>query len=150
MRFPYAEWPRWARLVALAALAVVALAVMVRLVLDPIATHLTRRSLSQLDGVRGDFDRVHVTLFGPGYTITRLKLIQHPGGDWKAPVFFAETVHVGVDWRRLFHRELVARARLVEPKITVISRPARGPVKPKAAKAPDISTQLQHVTPLKV
>src|SRR6266853_6296233 len=121
MRFAYAAWPRWARRVAVAALMVVALAVMVRLVLDPIATDFTRRSLSQMKGMRGDFDRVHVTLFGPGYTITRLKLIQHPGGDWKAPVFFAETVHVGVDWRRLLHRELVARARIVEPKITVVA-----------------------------
>lgn len=151
MRSAYSEWPRWARRVAVAALVVVALAVIVRLVLDPIATHFTRRSLSQMEGMRGDFDQVHVTLFGPGYTITRLKLIQDPGGDWKAPLFFAETVHVGVDWRRLFHRELVARARIVEPKITVVAQPARGPARPKAAaKAPDISTQLRHVTPLKV
>src|SRR5882724_3360195 len=117
----YAAWPRWARRVVVTVFVIVALAVIVRLILDPLAAHFTRRSLSRLEGMRGDFERVHVTLFGPGYTITRLKLIQHPGGDWRAPLFYAESVHVGVDWRRLLHRELVAGARIVEPKITVSS-----------------------------
>jgi hypothetical protein len=104
-----------------------------------------------MEGLRGDFAHVHVTLFGPGYTITRLKLIDEPGGSWKAPIFYAESVHVGVDWRRLLHGKLVASARIVEPKIEIINRQNdEAPEKPKTKRPPDLSTQLQAVLAVKV
>ena len=140
---------RWPRRLSIALGIVVCVVVIVRLVLDPLAAYATRKSLSKMDGLQGDFDRVHVTLFGPGYTITRLKLIQDPGGSWKAPLFYAEGVHLGVDWHQLLHGRIVATARIVEPKISILNEPA--PEKPKTAKRPpDLSTQLRRVTPLKV
>ena len=146
------RWPRWLRRSAVAALAVAVFVVAVRLILDPVATHYTRQGLSSMEGMQGDFDRVHVTVFGPGYTITRLKVIEDPGGSWRSPLFFAEAVHIGLDWRRLFHGELVARARITEPKIIVVSRETEQKAKTtKTAKAaPDLSAQLQKVTPLKL
>jgi Domain of Unknown Function (DUF748) len=134
-----------------AAIVIFALAVIIRVILDPIATIATRRGLEKMEGMRGDFQRVHATVFGPGYTINRLKLIQHPGGDWKSPLFYAEAVHVGVDWRQLMHGRVAASARIVEPKITVLAGAAE--TKPKAkteAQAPDLSAQLSRITPLKV
>ena len=133
-----------------AAIALFALMVIIRVVLDPIATIATRKGLEKMEGMRGDFQRVHVTVFGPGYTINRLKLIQDPGGDWQAPLFYAESVHMGVDWRQLLHGRLVGSARIVEPKITVLAG-APEKAKPKTeAKAPDLSAQLAKITPLKV
>jgi hypothetical protein len=132
--------------IVLGVLAVVV--VLVRVLLDPVATRFTRKGLDGMKGFRGDFERVHVTLFGPGYTITHLKLIEDPGGSWKTPVFYADSVHVGVDWRQLLHGRIVAAARVVEPKISVIER---GPEKPKTAKRPpDLSRQLQEVLPLEL
>ena len=142
------HWPRWARRLVVAAVVVVAVVVVVRLTLDPVVTRLTRRGLSRMQGLRGDFEGVHVTVFGPGYTITRFKLVEDPGGDWRAPVFYAETVHIGLEWRRLFHRELVARAVIVEPKVTVLA--GAGPAKPKRLKTPDLSAQLETITPFKI
>ena len=139
------RWPR--RLLIIVGILVV-LVVVVRLVLDPIAGYATRKGLDKMDGFRGDFEHVHVTLFGPGYTISRLKLIEDPGGSWKTPVFYAESVHVGVDWRRLLHGKIIAAVRIVEPKIDIISKKEEAP-KPKKA-APDLSVQLPHVTTLKV
>ncbi len=140
----------WQRRLLLAAGIVVALVIAGRLVLDPIATHYTRKGLDQMEGLRGDFARVHVTLFRPGYTITRLKLITEPGGDWKTPIFYAESVHVGLDWRSLLHGQLVAAARIVEPKIDVISGEKEEAAGPKAKRPPDLTAQLRKVTPLKV
>jgi hypothetical protein len=139
--------PRWARRTVTGALVVLALVVIVRLILDPVAAYATRRGLGSMKGLRGDFDRVHVTVFRPGYTITRLKVIQEPGGEWRAPLFFAESVHVGLDWRRLVHGDLVARARIVEPKVTIVARP--GPSKGQP-RAPDLSTELRRATPVDV
>jgi hypothetical protein len=144
-----AHWPRWARRLGIVALILMALAVLVRLVLDPVAAHYTRRGLSQLEGMRGDFAGVHVTLFPPGYTITHLKLTEE-GGETNAPVFYADSVRVGVDWRRLFHAELLARARIVEPKINVVSGAPAEKAKKAAVKAPDISAQLRQIIPVTV
>jgi hypothetical protein len=141
--------PRILRRLLIAVVIVVALVVIVRLLLDPIATAATRKGMAKMEGMKGDFERVHVTLFSPGYTITHLKIIEEPGGSWKTPIFYAEAVHVGVSWRRLFHGELVAAVRLVEPKIDVIA--GKAPEKPKTpAKAPDLSEQLQKVTAFKI
>ena len=132
-----------------AAIVIFALAVIIRVVLDPIAASATRKGLERIEGMRGDFERVHVTVFGPGYTINRLKLIQHPGGDWKAPLFYAESVHLSVDWRQLLRGHLTASARIVEPKITILA----GAQKPKPkteTKAPDLSAQLSKITSLKI
>ena len=141
--------PRWARRSAGVALVVVALVVVTRLLLDPLAAAATRRGLSKMEGLRGEFDRVHVTLFSPGYTITRLRVIEHPDGDWRAPVFFAEAVHVAIDWRRLLHGQLVARARLVEPKVIVVAG-ARPRDDSGKRRAPDLSAELPKIAPLKI
>jgi hypothetical protein len=122
----------------------------VRLVLDPIAAHALRTGMSRMNGLRGDFDRVHVTLFGPGCTITQLALIQDPGGNWKSPVFYADRIHVGVDWRRLIHGQVVASARIVEPKIVVLDEPTPERPKEPHKHAPDLSAQLQALTPLRI
>jgi hypothetical protein len=142
------HWPSWLRRLTIVVVVIGALVVIARLLLDPIATRVTRHGLAGMEGMSGDFERVHVTVFGPGYTITRLKLIQDPGGDWREPIFYAEEVHLGIAWRRLLHGELVARVHIDEPKVTIVAQP--GPTTPKAKKAPDLSAQLQKVTPFKI
>jgi hypothetical protein len=141
---------RWRRRLLIALGVLVLLVVVIRLVLDPIAAYATRKGLSKMEGFRGDFEHVHVTLFGPGYTISRLKLIEEPGGSWKEPLFYAEAVHVGVDWRRLLHGQILASARILEPKIAIISKKEAAPKPNTSTKAPDLSVQLENVTPLKV
>ena len=143
---------RWPRRLLIALGIVVVVVVVIRLILDPVAAHFTRKGLDQMDGFRGDFESVHVTIFGPGYTIQRLKLKEDPGGSWKAPAFYAESVHLSVDWRRLLHAQIVAAARIVEPKIIVTNKKEPGKTKEdKDAKpAPDLSEALQKAVPLKV
>jgi hypothetical protein len=140
----------WQRsLVGLAAL--LAIVLVIRIVLDPIAAHFTRKALSRMKGFRGDFESVHVTVFGPGYTIRRLKIIEDPRGSWNAPIFYAESAHVGLDVRSLMRGKLVAHARLVEPKIEIINDKPPSKKPPAATKpAPDLSAQLGEVTPLEV
>jgi hypothetical protein len=141
----------WAPLVTLGIL--VALIVVLRLILDPLAAHETRSALNQLDGFKGDFQRVHVTVFGPGYDITHLKLIAVPAGADKEdvadnpPLIYVDRLHVGIDWRALLHFKLQASLRLTDPKFTIaLSKTPSSPNK----KAPDLSDQLEKVTALKV
>jgi Domain of Unknown Function (DUF748) len=131
----------------------VALIIVLRLILDPLATHETRAALDQLEGFKGDFQRVHVTVFGPGYDITHLKLIAVPAGADKEdvadarPLVYVDRLHVGIDWRALLHFKLQASLRLTDPKFTIA--PSKAP-STSSQKPPDLSDQLEKVTALKV
>lgn len=131
----------------------VALIIVLRLILDPLANHKTRAALNKLDGFKGDFQRVHVTVFGPGYDITHLKLIAVPDGVDKddvgdnPPLIYVDRLHVGIDWRALLHFKLQASLRLTDPKFTIA--PSKAPSSPNK-KAPDLSDQLEKVTALKI
>ena len=137
---------RWARRLAVVALVLAALFIGVRVALDPLAARETRQGLARMHGFRGTFDHVHVSLVPPGYTITHLKIIQEPGGRWDAPLFYADKIHLDLVFGRLLHRQLVAKVRIVGPKIVVENEGT----KPGQKRAPDLSAQLRQVTPLDV
>jgi len=126
-----------------------ALAVIIRVILDPLATHFTRRELDQLSGYRGELERVHVTIFPPGYAVTHLKLWQDPSGSPRAPMFYADRVDVALDWRKLLHRRLAASVRVEDAKVIVARRETGGAERPPAA-APDLTEQLERIVALKV
>jgi hypothetical protein len=136
------------RRLTIAGIIAVAVLVVARLVIDPIATHQTRKALAAMEGLRGDFERVHVTVFPPRYAISQLALFEQPG-DQREPIFFAEAIDVAVDWRGLFHRRVGAGVRVFEPKITLAGA-QKEPKEPKAQRAPDVSQQLRDAFPLQI
>jgi hypothetical protein len=132
-----------------------AIAIVVRLVLDPMASHEVRKALDGLDGYVGDFERVHVTVRGPGFEIWRFKLAKARGterGDDKAlakdPLIFVEYARLGADWRALLRGRIEGRLRVESPKIAVVqAEEAKSSAKPAA---PDLSAQLRKALPLRV
>ena len=126
----------------------VVLVVAIRLALDPVAAHFTRKALNEAEGIRGDFDSVHVSIFPPGYQIHELSIIEEPGGDWKKPLLRAERAAVEVEWRRLLSAELSTRMRIEEPKINYVKRP--GPPPQPKKPIPDIDSELRKLIPARV
>jgi hypothetical protein len=123
----------------------VALLVVVRLVLDPVATRLTRGALKKLDGFTATFTDVHVGVLPPSFTITNFKLIEEPAGRWDEPLIFADRAQVGLLWRKLFHRQLVAWARIDGPKFVAARHHEE-----KTKKAPEVGEQLGNLAPVKM
>ena len=126
---------------------VIAVVVLVRLILDPIAAHYTRKELNASDSLRGDFQRVHVTVFPPGYEIHRLKIDERVDPDWKHPLFYAERVTAALDLRSLLHGRLAAHARLDDPKIIFTERAKTAK---KSARPPDLAPTLRRILPARV
>jgi hypothetical protein len=143
--------PRAARIILWIALVLVVLAVLIRLVLDPIAAHYTQKALDGMPDYRGQFESVHVTMFPPGYAIHKLKLSEElRDGPAHEPFLYADHAHVGLSGSELLHGRLVARLRIDEPKITVIQRvPAREEKKPPT-KQPHPAEQLRKMPKLRV
>ena len=136
--------PGWPRRALFGLGLLLALIVIIRIVLDPIAAHFTRKQLNESAEVSGDFESVHVTLLPPGYGIRRLKIIE-ARGDWRHPLFYAEHARVTLDWRRLLHAELAARLRLDGPKMVLTATGGKG-----GKKIPDIGAALEKVIPARV
>ncbi len=164
---PRARWLYW---VAILLVILVGLAVVIRVIVDPIATHYTRQGLKEAKGISVDFQRVHVTLLPPGYEIRRFKM--RDGSRTREPLLYVPTARVSIDWRQLFHGRLNASLTLDRPKVTVVNRasgqsapedegdadesdakPATPRAKPKAkssAGVSDIERSLQQLLPLRV
>jgi hypothetical protein len=132
--------------------AVVLLGVAVRLALDPVAAHYTRKALDEMPGYQGSFAGVHVTLLPPGYEVRRIKLTEElRGGPARQPVLYAERAQVRLLGRELLHGRIVARIRIDEPKITVIRRLHAAEKKKKAAAPPPgLADQLEKQRPMRV
>jgi Domain of Unknown Function (DUF748) len=136
---------------AIVAGVVVALCILVRLILDPLATHETRKALDGLDGFEGEFAGVHVTLFPPSYTITRLAVWPTPGGTRREPLFFVERLYATVSGSDLLHAHLVGSLRLEDPKISLLHEETKAPKTEKPpGPAPDLSPQLTKALPFRV
>jgi hypothetical protein len=139
----------------LIALAVVlGLAILIRLVLDPIATYETRKALHSLEGFDGALAGAHVTVVPPGYTVTHLKVVERPAEESnpasaRAPLLYVDRAEVRVSGRELLRGHLVASLRVERPKIN-LPPAAKRPAAKEAARAPDLSAQLAQVPPLRV
>ena len=151
MRRRLHDLPRWLRWLLFVVTILAALLVIIRVVLDPIATHFTRQALDEAEGIEGRFDSVHVTVFPPGYEIHELTLIESPGGEWKRPLIRAERIGVALQSKRLLDGELSARMRIEEPKILFVKRPAGPPLKKgETPEIPDVDAQLRELIPARV
>ncbi len=127
---------------------VLAVAIVVRLVLDPVAAHQTRKALDKLEGLRGDFAKVHVTVLAPGYEITNLELREENAPRNAPPLVFVKKARVGLDWRELLRGRLVASVALHEPKLSITA--AKTTKQQPSPKAPDLSAQLEDAPPLRI
>ena len=67
--------PRWLRRLLIAGAIVIAVLALIRIFVDPVAAHFTRKALAEADGIRGDFLSVHVTVFPPA-SVARLATAQ--------------------------------------------------------------------------
>ncbi len=143
---------RWARRIVVILAVLVGIAVVIRLVLDPIAAHFTRKALAESDAIRGDFSSVHVTLLPPGYEIRKLKLVTREDPDWKLPLFYAVRTKATLDLGQVLHGHIVARARLESPKIIISAAPheVKEKAKEKAPQLPDLAAELRRIMPATV
>jgi hypothetical protein len=123
----------------------VVLAIVIRVVLDPVAAWYTKRTLARSPAFRASFSDVHLSILPPAYEIRRFKIIEEPGGRWDEPLFFVERAQVGVLWRELLRGHLVGRVFLEKPKGVAVRRHEQ-----KAKKGGDVAKEMEEVAPLRV
>jgi len=147
---------KWPRRVLIGLAILLAIIVVVRIVLDPIAAHYTRKALSAAEGMESRFDGVHVTVFPPGYEIRQLAVVETPGGTWKRPLFEVDRAAVSLYWRRLLQGRIGIALRLDQPKIQITQR-SEAPTevkkqveKHKPRSAMEVASKLEELMPARV
>jgi hypothetical protein len=111
--------------VGLALLGALALAlVVIALALPPWARAKTREALDSLDGARGDFQNVKVTLFPLRYAVTRLK-VTRDDAVVKQPFFYAERIEVTLRASSLLRGVLAGSVEADRVKV-VLEQPKPG------------------------
>jgi hypothetical protein len=98
-------------------LGVLVLAIVFRLVLDPIATHYTRRALREMPNFTGDFDHLHISLFPLGYNIYGLSIRESPVKESAKPLLEIEALEARLIFTDLLRATLGASADLTGVKV---------------------------------
>jgi hypothetical protein len=117
--------------------------------LQPLARWETRRVLGSLQGMRGTYDSVHVTVRGLSYEIRGLRVEKvGPNGEGH-PFFRVDQARAGVYFRELLHGHLVAAVDLSRPHLTLVqsNEPAE---KRTPQEAGGVAKHVQAMLPLRV
>jgi hypothetical protein len=138
-------------------LKVLAIAVVVLLVLagaglialQPLARWETRRVLGSLQGMRGSFQSVHVTLRGLSYEIRGLRLDKvGPDGEGH-PFFQVPEARAGIYFHELVRGHVVAAVDLLRPRLTLAQSNEPGE-KRTPQEAGGAAKRVENVFPLRI
>jgi hypothetical protein len=140
---------RLLRRLAVAVAVVVLLVVGLSYALDPLATWRTRRVLAGLEGMKGEFADVEVSLWDLSYAIDGLRIEKlRPGGD-ALPFLAVTRARFGLYWKELLRGHLVATVDLYGPTLNLLT--AHAPEQEQGKKeAPKAGRGLEALAPLRI
>ncbi len=137
---------------------VLVLVVAVKIILNVLAANFTQKGLDSIEGYKGTFSSVNVSLFPIAYTIEDLKLIQD-GKENDEPAVYVKSVNGRVIMRKLLKGQLVATVSVHQAKFTVLIGETKVPSEAKEAADEgakktkqnnlDIGSILEKVIPLR-
>lgn len=133
-------------LVSLAVLAV--LLVAARAALDPLVTWRTRKVLAGMEGMRGRFQDVAVSVHDLSYTIHGLRIEKLGAGGAALPYFQVSRARFGLYFKELVRGHVVAAVDLDEPKMTLVS--AKKQEDQGVEEAPEVGWGLEALAPFRL
>jgi hypothetical protein len=143
---------RWPRRLAVAVAVVAVLVAIVGLALDPLVTWRTRVVLNDLEGYRGRFNDVKVSVRDLSYRIEDLRLEKTSAGGAALPFFEVREAEVGLYWKELVRGHFVAAIRFMGPKLNLVS--AKDPAERQGAgegrETQAAGLQLTKLAPIRV
>ncbi|WP_242340475.1 DUF748 domain-containing protein [Anaeromyxobacter sp. SG66] len=134
-------------LVALAILFVVLVGA--RAALDPLVTWRTRKVLAGMEGMRGRFQDVDVSVHDLSYAIRGLRIEKLAPGGSALPYFQVERASFGLYFKELVRGHVVAAVELEKPKLTLVSAKEQ-PRKQGAAEAPQVGHGIEALAPFRL
>jgi hypothetical protein len=128
---------------------VAVLLVGIRLALDPIVTWRTQRVLDGLEGMRGSFDDVAVSLHELSYEIRGLRIVKVDEEGRSLPFVAADRARFGLYFKELLRGNVVADVDLEAPALSLVSAKAQ-PKKREVAETKEVGRGLEDLAPFRI
>lgn len=120
-----------------------------RLALTPFVESHLRRSLANMQDMRGTFSRLELSVLHASATLHDLEVEKLSREGRRTPYFQLERLEFGLYWTELLHGHLVGAAKADRPKISLVS--AKHPrEEQQVGEAPKIGKKLQSIAPLRL
>lgn len=115
-RRPHRKWK-------MVVLGLVVLILAARASIDPLAHHFTQRGLDKMDGYRGRFSDVTISVFALTYTIEDLRITRVMPDGSEAELFSVAEAYSRVLWRNLLDGTILGMARLRDVRLQIVLVP---------------------------
>lgn len=126
------------------------------LMINPVADYFARKAFADLQGYKGTYKDLSVSVIPPHVEITNLELVKDPSAEGGEFLIFTERARLDVLWKNLFKGAIVMQVNIDHPKLTVIQEPAppeppKPPeVKKPPPKIPDVEKELKKAPPVRI
>lgn len=120
-----------------------------RLALDPIVTWRTRIVLDGLEGMRGRFDDVEVSVHELSYRIVGLRIDKVDEEGKSLPFVAADRAEFGLYFKELLRGNVVADVDLDGPVLSLVSAKAQ-PKKREVAETKEVGRGLEDLAPFRI
>ncbi len=126
---------------------IVALIVAINFLLEPVALKYVNKTLSEIDGYRGEVKDIDIALWRGAYRIDSLKL-DKLNGDFPEPFFQVDAIDISIQWGALFKGSIVGEIVVEKPKLTFAVEPATGEV--QTGEENDWTQTIKDLVPLQI
>ena len=127
----------------------VVLVIGLAIAMQPLVDWETRRVLAVFEGYTSTYGRARLHPFSFKYEVTDVKIVKDSAGGDKEPFLYLKKYEMGVLWRELLHRHVVARVDIDQAKIHLIAAKAKAQQQTDP-EIPDLGPKLKAVLPLEV
>jgi hypothetical protein len=137
----------WTKKTWITVLVLACLLLAFRFSLSHIAKVVVNRQLLQLNGYSGHIDGIGISLWRGAYQIKGLAIVKKEGLA-PVPFFSARSLDIGLQWKALFHRRLVATVLIRQGQLNFVNGPS--PQQGQSGRGEDWGQLLKSLVPLKI
>ncbi len=126
---------------------IVALLLAINFLLEPVALKYVNKTLSEIEGYRGEVKDIDIALWRGAYRIDSLKL-DKMNGDFPEPFFQVDAIDISIEWAALFKGSIVGEIIVERPRLTFAVEPSTGDV--QAGEENDWTQTIKDLVPLQI
>ncbi len=126
---------------------IVALLLAINFLLEPVALKYVNKTLSEIEGYRGEVKDIDIALWRGAYRIDSLKL-DKMNGDFPEPFFQVDAIDISIEWAALFKGSIVGEIIVEKPRLTFAVEPSTGDV--QTGEENDWTQTIKDLVPLQI
>lgn len=92
-----------------------------RVALPYVVKHYVNKSLSDMDGYRGEVQDIDMNLYRGAYVIDGLKIVTVDNDDVELPFVDIDNIDISIEWKALLHGSIVGEVVFERPRVNFVA-----------------------------